>query len=47
LTRPFAELLAAHPVSMFSSYSARPNCVTPLPAAVAWLLQWNTLALSL
>jgi len=45
-TRPFAELLFAHHVSMFSSYIARPKCVTPR-SPVCVCVERNTLALSL
>ncbi|CAB3744092.1 hypothetical protein LMG24238_07209 [Paraburkholderia sediminicola] len=45
-TRPLAGLLFAQIVSMFSSYIARPNCVTLLPVLLAAVFR-NTLALSL
>lgn len=41
-----AGLLFPQNVSMFSSYIARPNCVTLLPVLLAFVLR-NTLALSL
>jgi hypothetical protein len=41
-----AGLLFAQIVSMFSSYIARPNCVTLLPVLLAAVFR-NTLALSL
>jgi hypothetical protein len=41
-----AGLLFAQKVSMFSSYIARPKCVTLLPVLPAVVLR-NTLALSL
>jgi len=45
-TRPLAGLLFAQNVSMFSSYIARPKCVTLRPVSWALTLR-NTLALSL
>jgi hypothetical protein len=45
-TRPLARLEFAHRISMFSSASARPNCVMPCPPLASGLLMRNTECLS-
>src|SRR5579875_3594964 len=40
-TRPLAWLELAHRISMFSSESARPNCVMPWPPLVSCLVARN------
>jgi hypothetical protein len=46
-TRPFAWGVFAQMMSMLSSPSARPNCVTPSPLFASFALTRNTENLSL